>query len=414
MVIGNGHSGKVGSEDGVLADSGPLLDSLLPRLTGSILVTLDDGASVGESVDLLTARTQSQVHIIPSFEGSRSIKGEHTLLFEDIGVALFTPARSGRSAGVMAELLRDDIVLEARPEFFLFSQQEYRDTTEHTWGVGATKAWESPYTGLGIRIAILDTGIDLDHPDFKGRSIVTRSFVNGEDIMDAQGHGTHCAGTAAGRARSPGVPRYGVAPDASLYIGKVLNNRGFGAERDIITGIRWAIEQRCEIISMSLGSPVQPGASYSRAHERLAKIALDNSCLIMAAAGNESNRTFNAIAPVGWPANVPSILAVGAVDPLYKPASFSNGGINPDGGELDLVAPGVNIFSSVPRPRLYTTNSGTSMACPHAAGVAALWAESDPSLRGRALWNALKAHSRKLPYNVRDVGAGLVAAPPAP
>ncbi len=162
---------------------------------------------------------------------------------------------------------------------------------------------------------------------------------------------------------------------------------------------------------MSLGGTVREGEKPSELYERMGQLALDNGCLIIAAAGNDSNRSFGFIAPVASPANAATIMAVGAVDPNFEPAYFSCGGLNPNGGEVDLVAPGVGVFSTSPAPQLYRTMSGTSMACPHAAGIAALWAESDPTLRGAELWRALKENARPLEHPVRDVGSGLIIAP---
>jgi subtilisin family serine protease len=163
---------------------------------------------------------------------------------------------------------------------------------------------------------------------------------------------------------------------------------------------------------MSLGRAAAPGEAPSLVYERLGRRALERGCLILAAAGNDSARGQGIVAPVGAPANSPSILAVGALGPALDPAPFSNGGIDEGtGGAVDLAGPGVDVFSAAPRPRLYRALSGTSMACPHAAGAAALLAQSDPALRGRALWDALVAGARPLPYPSRDVGAGLVRAP---
>jgi subtilisin len=132
--------------------------------------------------------------------------------------------------------------------------------------------------------------------------------------------------------------------------------------------------------------------------------------LIMAAAGNDSLRP-DTIAPVDHPANCPSILAIAAVDVYLQIAHFSCGGINADGGEVDVAAPGVAIRSAWPRPALYRTDSGTSMATPYAAGVAALLAEANPSIRGRDLLNLLTQCAKPLTLPVRDVGAGLIQAP---
>jgi subtilisin family serine protease len=133
--------------------------------------------------------------------------------------------------------------------------------------------------------------------------------------------------------------------------------------------------------------------------------------LIVAAAGNDSHRPSRYIAPVGWPAAAASIMAVAAVDSDLQVASFSNGGINPRGGGVDIAGPGVSVFSSFPMPERYKRLMGTSMATPHVAGVAALWAQSDPGLRGQTLWRALERSALEIGLPKRDVGAGLVQAP---
>jgi Subtilisin-like serine proteases len=279
-----------------------------------------------------------------------------------------------------------------------------------TWGVTAVGADRAPYTGKGVRIAILDTGLDLDHPDFRGRSITPRSFIEGESQQDGNGHGTHCAGIAAGPAAPDGVPRYGVASQAELFIGKVLSDEGGGSDGSVLQGIDWAIENQCQIISMSLGSPAQAGESHSAVFETVAQRALQAGTLIVAAAGNESQRPEH-IAPVGHPANCPSILAVGAIDENMRVAPFSCGGLSPGGGEVDLSAPGVDIASSWPMPQGHHTISGTSMATPFVAGIAALHAEAGPGLRAAALAERLAETARRLEEPPRDVGAGLVQAP---
>lgn len=282
--------------------------------------------------------------------------------------------------------------------------------TEFTWGLQATKVPASRYTGKGIRVAVLDTGLDTEHPDFAGRQITTQSFVPDQPVQDGHGHGTHCIGTACG-TRQPGMlPRYGIAYEAEIYAGKVLSNQGSGADSGILGGIQWALTNQCPVVSMSLGAPTQVGQPYSQIFEQVAVRALGAGTLIIAAAGNDSRRP-QYIAPVSHPANCPSIMAVAAVDRLFQIAFFSNGGLNPQGGQVDIAGPGVDVRSSWPRPTLYNTISGTSMATPHVAGMAALWAEADASHRGRALMSILGQSARRLTLPGRDVGAGLVQAP---
>lgn len=131
--------------------------------------------------------------------------------------------------------------------------EELVDDDQSTWGLKAIGALSVAHTGKGIRLAVLDTGMDMEHPDFMGRSIVAKSFVPGESSQDGNGHGTHWVGTACGRIDENGR-RYGVAPDVQIFVGKVLSNAGSGATGDVIKGIDWAIEAGCDIISMSLGN----------------------------------------------------------------------------------------------------------------------------------------------------------------
>jgi subtilisin len=284
------------------------------------------------------------------------------------------------------------------------------DESRLTWGLQLTRASASRFSGRGIRVAVLDTGFDFGHPDYVGRRITQASFIAGETAQDGHGHGTHCTGTACGPQRPGRLPRYGVAFNAEIFIGKVLSNRGSGADGGILNGINWAIRNRCAIISMSLGAPVRPGDTFSPIYEAAARRALAAGTLIIAAAGNESNRP-GRIEAVGRPANCPSIMAVGAIDQNLRIAPFSCGGLNPQGGEVNIAGPGVQVYSSLPRPRLNGFFSGTSMATPHVAGIAAQFCEAFPTARGRALWTLLERRARRLTLPVRDVGAGLVQAP---
>jgi subtilisin family serine protease len=316
-----------------------------------------------------------------------------------------------RASSLADALQAEDTVEDTRPEFWMFAVEgtPWEDTAQRTWGLEATRAAGSAFDGNGIRLAILDTGVDLGHPDFAGRRIVTESFVAGETVDDVQGHGTHTAGSAAGtRPQSTNLPRYGVAPGVDLHVGKVLNNRGAGRELDIIAGIEWAIDRDCEIVSMSLGRPVGPTEQYDPLYETVASRALAAGTLLIAAAGNESDRRYGHIAPVISPANAPSIMAVAAIGADAGVATFSCGGVGT--GAVDVSGPGVQVLSSVPRPQLYKRMSGTSMSCPHVAGIAALWAQSDPALRGKRLWDAIVASADAL-GSATDYGAGLVRAP---
>jgi subtilisin family serine protease len=282
-----------------------------------------------------------------------------------------------------------------------------------TWGLQNTKTvvgfpLSQTRTGAGIKVAVLDTGMDINHPDFAGRTIVHQSFVPGEAIDDVHGHGTHCIGTACGplEPTDPNQPRYAVAYACDIYAGKVLSNAGSGADSWILAGINWAIANGCQVISMSLGARTSQDG-YSAAYENAARAALDAGCLIVAAAGNDYGL------PVSHPANCPSIMAVGAVDSNNVKAAFSNIAVFQPHGNVDIAGPGVDVLSSYPVAKgSYTRLSGTSMATPHVAGIAALHAQSNPSYRGAALWQRLTATALAIASEPSNhVGSGLVQAP---
>ncbi len=284
--------------------------------------------------------------------------------------------------------------------------------TDTTWGLKATGVVGTTFTGKGVRVAVLDTGFDSGHPDFVGRQVTRATFITGQTADDGHGHGTHCIGTACGPRQPQTQPAYGVASEAEIFVGKVLSNQGRGADGGILAGIDWAIRNACTVISMSLGAPVALGGGFSTVYETVAQRALAAGCLIVAAAGNESSRP-GRISPVGHPANCPSVIAVAALDSSLAIARFSSGGMNLRGGQVDIAAPGVAVRSSVPRPRLYATMNGTSMATPHAAGLVALHAEANPGMKGASLGWLLLQSARRLSLPNRDIGAGLAQAPGA-
>ncbi|MEK6337530.1 MAG: S8 family serine peptidase [Acidobacteriota bacterium] len=282
----------------------------------------------------------------------------------------------------------------------------------NTWGLQATRVVNSRFTGRGIRLAVLDSGLDFNHRDFRGRvdPMNTISFVEGSDVLDHLGHGTHCAGIACGPARAAEGPRYGVAPDVGVHIGKVINDNGIGAKSRIIAGIDWAIKKGCQVISISIEEDVSPGEPFKADYENAGRRALLNSALVIASAGNGSNRRLRPARPVSAPANSPSIIAVGSVGQTAAVSTFSNGGVNPNGGEVNIAAPGESIHSSF-RSDSYFRDSGTSQATPLLAGIAALFAEADSTARGQRLVTLLQQFALNVGANPVDVGAGVVQAP---
>ncbi len=400
--------------------------------TGRYLVTFKEGAAEagtkalrGMNLRMAHARDFTSQAVEMSALGDAD-----AVMFPEINVALVSGAavaegalRSARSATTNGD--PDSAFQVVEPEYFVFSDGEPSDylrgflraaeTIAHdlggpgfasqepdadaqvlgaTWGLNACRVPPSTRTGAGIRVAVLDTGMDLGHPDFAGRVVVSNSFV-GQPVQDLHGHGTHCIGTATGRLAPAGTtPRYGVAYGAAIYVGKVLANSGTSVGGSVLAGMNWAIANNCQVISMSLGSQSPVQAAYTNA----GAVALQRGLLIVAAAGNAASST-------GSPANSPTIFSVASLDNNLAPSSFSNF------GKVQIAAPGRDVFSTLPRPRNYGTLSGTSMATPHVAGVAALWAQSSAALRGQALWNKLLTTARPLPYAAARVGRGLVQAP---
>jgi subtilisin family serine protease len=287
------------------------------------------------------------------------------------------------------------------------TQPTFADTPQATWGIQAVQAISSGASGKGVRVAVLDTGFDTSHPDFAGRNVTTQSFVAGEPPQDGHGHGTHCIGTSCG-PRSPSTgPRYGIAYEADIFAGKVLSNAGSGSDAQILAGINWAVTNRCPVLSMSLGADVmQAHPPYSAAGAR----ALRKGSLIIAAAGNNADRRAGNVGFVGAPANSPEIMAVGALEQSLGMAFFSARSLPARGGQVDIAGPGFQVLSSWPLPTRYRTISGTSMATPHVAGVAALWAETT-GRRGLELWATLCLESQRLLQPSVDVGSGLCIAP---
>jgi subtilisin family serine protease len=285
---------------------------------------------------------------------------------------------------------------------------------EMEWGMKAIGMEKALYTGKGVDVCILDTGLEITHPDFASREIEGKSFIEGEDWnKDPNGHGTHCAGVSAGNLRADTGKRYGIAKDCNLKIAKVLSNKGKGTTSSVIDAIDWAISKQFKILSLSLAAPVELNEKPSVLFETVGMRALENNCLIIAAAGNDSSRP-SIPKPVSAPANSPSIMAVAAIDGQMRIAAFSNAGLNPStGGNINVCAPGVDVFSSYPKNTKNKNNyyalSGTSMATPHVSGLAALYMEQFPDKNAKEIWEMIETHAKPIEgLKYRDIGSGLI------
>ena len=288
----------------------------------------------------------------------------------------------------------------------------FRDSAQFTWGLQATRVSSSQRSGQGIKVAVLDTGLDFQHPDYRGRAIVSQSFVSGVTVQDINGHGTHCVGTACGPQRpATGVRRYGVAFGAQIFVGKVFNNnpRPGASTGSVIAGIEWALSNGCRVVSLSLGVAINQKIMQ---YEVPMRRALQRGTLVVAAAGNNAERPQN-VGFVEPPANADGAMAVGAIDSRLRIAPFSarSSQLTGVGGIVNIAGPGVAVFSSVPVARGgHAFFDGTSMATPHVAGIAALWSQATGE-SGLALWNRLLQSVRPLSLPSSDVGTGLVQAP---
>lgn len=309
-----------------------------------------------------------------------------------------------------------------------------------TWGVRAVGADTSPMNGAGIVVAVLDTGIDAGHAAFAGVQLVQKDF-SGEGNGDRNGHGTHCAGTIFGRAVNG--TRIGVATGVQkALIGKVLDENGGGSSEGIVAAILWAADQGAHVISMSLGidfggyvkmlidqgMPVELATSRAlegyRTNTRLFDTLSDHikargrdsqPTLIVAAAGNESRRDQDpdfevAVSPPAIAEGIVSVAALGEGPGGWRTAPFSNTGAN-------LSGPGVNIISAAMAGGLRSL-SGTSMATPHVAGVAALWAQELHERNSLNVFNLIAKLAGSATnegmqggFDAFDVGAGMVQCP---
>ncbi|MFD4259908.1 S8 family serine peptidase [Streptomyces sp. NPDC058534] len=280
--------------------------------------------------------------------------------------------------------------------------------------IGTPEAWQAGLTGKGVTVAVLDSGVDAGHPDLAGRVAESRSFIAGEEVADRNGHGTHVASTVGGSGAASDGKEKGVAPDAALAVGKVLNDSGSGSESQIIAGMEWAARDvDADIVSMSLGS-TEPSDGTDPMAEAVNTLSRETGTLFVIAAGNSG-----APSSIGSPGAADAALTVGAVDSADEAAWFTSAGPRHGDQALkpDLSAPGVGILAA--RSRLaegsgdYTSMDGTSMATPHVSGVAALLAEQHPDWTGARLKDALMSTSKGLDASAYRLGAGRVSVPDA-
>ncbi|HEY8452712.1 MAG: S8 family serine peptidase [Micromonosporaceae bacterium] len=308
------------------------------------------------------------------------------------------------------------------------------DLDQSVHQVNAPAAWQAGWTGAGVTVAVLDSGVDATHPDLADRIVDIRDFTDGSGTFseepagaDTIGHGTHVASIVAGSGSASGGRYRGVAPDARLLIGKVCPAR-FCHESAVLAGMVWAAEQGAAVVNLSLSGPDTPGTDLLE--QAVNELTAQFDTLFVASAGNEGSSQ-----PVGSPASADAALAVGSVSRFDDVSWFSSRG--PRTGDVavkpDLTAPGEQIVAARaagtalddPVDEHYVRASGTSMAAPHVAGAAALLRQQHPSWTAAQVKAALMGSAAPNPfYTVFDQGAGrldlaaavdqtVVASPPS-
>lgn len=352
------------------------------------------------------------------------ISGSVTRVFKTI------PAFAARPKIAEVRALYQNLVVKPEVKKIWLDKVNHASLNESVPLIGAPTVWATGYDGTGVKIAILDTGIDSTHPDVSGRIVAATDFTDDGTTDDLYGHGTHVAVIAAGNGAASGGKFKGVAPGASLMNVKVLDRYGFGYDSWIISGIEYATDNGANLISMSLGG----GPSDGNDPLSLAVDAAVNSGVVVSvAAGNAGASGYFT---VSTPGAARQAITVGASDKSNILASFSGLGPTLDFRvKPDVLAPGVSIisghaanggFSSIPNPPgqpssgppnyppYYTSLSGTSMATPHVSGLIALIKQKNPTWKPAFVKDALINTAMQLnSYNVYQQGGGRVYAPDA-
>ncbi|MET8401619.1 S8 family serine peptidase [Streptomyces sp900116325] len=275
--------------------------------------------------------------------------------------------------------------------------------------IGAPTLWKAGFDGKGVKVAVLDTGVDATHPDLAGRVSQQQNFSHAADAVDHAGHGTHVAATIGGSGTGNGAK--GVAPDADLISGKVLDDTGSGYLSDIIAGIEWATAEHADIVNMSLGT-ADPDDGTGPLSVAVDQATAEHGTLFVVSAGNSGPDT------IGSPASAKDALTVGALNRDGSRPNFSSTGprIGDYGVKPEISAPGVGIVAarakgtSLGRPvdDLYTAMDGTSMASPHVAGAAALLKQAHPDWSWQQLKASLVGSAQPGDYRAEEGGSGRV------
>lgn len=357
----------------------------------------------------VSASTSNEEKVIISFD-----KNVDYALLKNYGVVInnqykYIPSVSTELPDFLSNILTNkssNIKIEKDPLVSLNDQTIEKSSAipEKDYNINFIKAedaWNSNFKGTGVKIGIVDSGVDLSHDDLNIKGGI--SFVKESDgytgYKDYNGHGTHVAGIIGAKHNGKGIN--GIAPEAELYAIKTFNASGETNVSEIIKSVEWAIDNKMDIINMSLGvqEEVPP-------LENILNIAYQKGMLVVAASGNDGIKDPN-INNIDWPARYPSAIAVGAIDNSNIRANFDpkTGKYSSTGPELELVAPGYFVYSTY-KNNNYEYLSGTSMAAPHVAGLAALYKQAYPKENNIQIRNRMTSNSLDLGIKGKDYEFG--------
>ncbi len=383
---------------------------------GTVPVIVQANAAAGEATKATRAASAEPDWATLGIEPERKLESVGAVATDldraaaaDLLAALQAPASDARAATAAASEVK--VWLDAPVRAL---------DADSTPQIGAPAAWDAGYTGEGVTVAVLDTGVDTTHPDLDDVTVGSRDFTGTGNTADGYGHGTHVASIALGSGdASDGVNR-GVASGADLLVGKVLDNDGYGEMSWVIDGMEWAAGEGADIVNLSLGESGNYSDGTDPASSAVNTLSAEHGTLFVISAGNEGelgNGTVTA------PGSADAALTVGAVDDSDEVTWYSSRG--PRGGDNglkpDVTAPGDAIVAARAAgtamdevlDEFHVLGSGTSMAAPHVAGAAAVLKQARPELTGQELKSILMGSAQSTSGTVWDEGAGRIYLPTA-
>ncbi len=336
--------------------------------------------------------------LLSAIEAIIGVPAAHQILFRLISAS----ALSIPSSAVNALAERDEV------EMIWYDEPVHTMLDVSVPLIGAPSVWQAGFTGKGIRVGVVDTGIDPNHLDFAGRIAQMKDFT-GEGPVDNNGHGTHVAGIIGGTGAASDGRYKGVAPECTYYTAKVLRGNGSGSTSDVMAGIEWAVQQGVQVINMSLGS--DGACDGTDALSVLCDEAVRRGIVMCIAAGNAGPSA----STVGSPGCAKTVITIGATTKSDQVASFSSRGPTSDGRvKPDVCFPGSSIVAcraggtsmGMPVDSYYTSASGTSMATPHATGACALLLQAKPGLSPQQIKDTLMNTAKDLQLDPNTQGKG--------